>query len=88
MHNKLKFRRRPDLHIEGVEDIVIEIMNENKNNIIISVMYRPPSQHLETFLDKLDESLHNISQENKDVYFMRDYNIDLLSLHQSISSRF
>ena len=89
INNKIRFRRRPDLHIEGVEDIFIEIINENNKNTLMGVVYRPPNHHIDTFLDNLDESLHIISQEKKDIYIMGDYNIDLLSLtNQNTSSRF
>ena len=89
LHNKLKFRKRPNLHIEGAEDIFIEIITENDKNIIIGVVYRPPNHPIDTFLNDLDVSLHNISQENKYVYLMGDFNIDLLSsINQHTSSHF
>ena len=88
LHNQLKCRKRPDLHIEGTENIFIEIINKSDKNLIIGVVYRPPNNLIDPFFDKLDESLHKITQENKPVYLMGDYNIDLLSpTNQHTSSR-
>ena len=88
LHNQLKCRKRPDLHIEGTEDIFIEIINKSDKNLIIGVVYRPPNNLIDPFFDKLDESLHKITQENKPVYLMGYYNIDLLSpTNQHTSSR-
>ena len=75
----LKFRMRPDIHIDGAEDLFIEITNERGKNIIIGVIYRPPNNSMDTFLVKLDDALNAISQESKQIYLMGDFNIDLLS---------
>ena len=88
LYNQLKYFGRPDLHIEGAEDIFIEIVNSKDKNIVIGVIYRPPSNPIDIFLDKLDDSLNSISKDNKLIYLMGDFNIDLLSpTHQQISSR-
>ena len=88
LNNQLTFRKRPDLHFEGAEDIFIEIINDSDKNIIVGVIYRPPNNHIDTFLDKLDDSLNKVSQENKQIYLMGDYNVDLLSpTNQHVSSR-
>ena len=34
LNNQLTFRKRPDLHFEGAEDIFIEIINDSDKNII------------------------------------------------------
>ena len=47
-------------------------------NIIISTIYRPPHTNVESFLGEFDRLLHQINLENKDVYLMGDFNIDLL----------
>ena len=79
LNNQLTFRKRPDLHFEGTKDIFIEIINDSDKNIIVGVIYRPPNNHIDTFLDKLDDFLNKVSQENKQIYLMGDYNVDLLS---------
>ena len=88
IHNKLKFKLRPDLHISGSEDIFIEIINSKSKNIIVGTIYRPPNSEIDLFLHDIDEGLHKILQENKNVYLMGDYNIDLLTTTQHNNLRF
>ena len=78
LRNQLNIQIRHDIHIEGAEDIFVEVINDFGKNILIGVVYRPPNNQIETFLDNLDESLHTIIGENKDVYLMGDYNINIL----------
>ena len=72
IHNQLKFKLRPDLHIRGSEDIFIEIINSKSKNIIVGTIYRPPNNEIDLFLHDIDEGLHKILQENKNVYLMGD----------------
>ena len=81
--DKLNIKSRPDLHIEGAEDLFIEVLNDHSKNIIVGVIYRPPNNDLDSFLEKLEEVLDSITRENKDVYLMGDYNIDLLNTENS-----
>ena len=78
----LTYKLRKDIHIHGVEDIYIELKNESGKNVIIGTLYRPPSYNVSEFLEHLDESLEKISRENKRIYLMGDYNIDLTSTTQ------
>ena len=41
-------------------------------------IYRPPYTNVDLFLDEFDRMLHKVNLENKDVYLMGDFNIDLL----------
>ena len=77
--DKLKTKSRPDLHIEGGEDLFVEVQNHNGKNFIVGVIYRPPNNNLDIFLEKLEEVLIKVTRENKEVYLMGDFNIDLLS---------
>ena len=88
VHDQLKFKRRHDLHIDGTEDLFIEITNNKDRNIIIGTIYRPPNNGIDLFLHNFDEGLNRISQENKYIYLMGDYNIDLLTSIQPNNSRF
>ena len=88
IHDQLKVKRRPDLHITGAEDLFIEIVNDKHKNIIVGTIYRPPNNVFDPFLQSFDEELHKILHENKNVYLMGDYNIDLLSTTQQNSPRF
>ena len=78
IRNDIRFKLRSDLQIENTEYIFIEILNNNAKNAIVGVIYRPPSRNVDIFLDKLGSCLDIITQENKDVYLMGDFNINLL----------
>ena len=66
--NSLKFITRLDLDIfsEDIESVFIEVRNKVEN-IIVAVVYRPPSHNLSNFLSQLQESLIKIVQEKKNV---------------------
>ena len=69
---------RPDLSVDGTENLFIKILNEKVKNIVVGIIYRPPNRSIDTFLDKFDECLDIVSQENKEIYLMGDFNINLL----------
>ena len=75
--NEHRVRVRSDIHIEGCEDLFVEIVTEKFKNKIIGIIYRPPCNIPDTFLEKLDECLSIITRENKEVYLMGDFNIDM-----------
>ena len=77
---KLIYKIRKDIYIDGIENLFIEI---DKN--IIGTLYRPPSNNIVNFLDKLEKELDKMSRENKHIYIMGDFNIDLSQSLQSIS---
>ena len=62
-----------------LESIFIEIINKNKKNIIIGCVYRHPSMDIDDFnSNHLEQTLEKISNENKDVFLLGDWNIDLM----------
>ena len=73
IHCKFKHKIRKDIQIEGIENIYIEIENKFGKNIIIGTLY----SNINTFLERIDEQLEKISRENKNIYLMGDFNIDL-----------
>ena len=73
----IDYRLRKDIHVEGVEDIFIEVKNDNGKNILVGILYRPPSNNTTNFLEHFDEMLEKVSRENKHIYLLGDYNIDL-----------
>ena len=83
---KLKYKTRKDIYIDGIESAFIEVDNKFGKNIIVGTLYRPPGNNVNNFLENLDKELDKISSENKHVYMMGDFNIDLSHSLQSISS--
>ena len=69
----------------GIENLFIEIDNKSGKNIIVGTLYRPPSNNIVNFLEKLENGLDKLSRENKHIYIMGDFNIDLSQSLQSIS---
>lgn len=83
VHNLQRIKVRPDIHIEGCEDLFIEIINEKYKNKIVGVIYRPPNYASDVFLNQLENCLNIITRENKEVYFMGDFNIDMTKTDMS-----
>ena len=83
---KLKYKTRKDIYIDGIESAFIEVDNKFGKNIIVGTLYRPPGNNVNNFLENLDKELDKISSENKHIYMMGDFNIDLSHSLQSISS--
>ena len=50
--------------------------------MFIGVLYRPPKQNLQHFINGLDSFLVRISKENKTCYFEADWNLDLMKHHK------
>ena len=87
LNDKLKFKIRNDISIRDTETLFIEILNKQNKNIIVGLIYRPPSNPLDPFFDDLDAYIHILSTENKHIYLMGDFNIDLLSTTQTHGQR-
>ena len=86
IHSDLNFKVRHDLSIESAESLFIEITNLKGKNRVIGVIYRPPDKSVDEFLHSLDECLGPLNNENKDLFLMGDFNIDL-SIPHTLSNR-
>ena len=79
----MEYAVRIDLVInEYIESIFIEIDKEYMNakkNIVIGVIYRIPNTNMMDFDTTLASVLEQLCMENKLVYLMGDYNIDLFN---------
>ena len=80
----LKYKIRKDIYIDGIANLFIEIDNKFGKNIIVGTLYRPPINNIVNFLEKLEKELDKMSRENKHIYIMGDFNIDLSQSLQSI----
>ena len=67
--------------IECAESLFMEINRPKEKNIIVGVVYRPPNQELQDFMNSLDLLLASISKENKICYVVGDWNLDLIKHH-------
>ncbi|XP_065684726.1 uncharacterized protein LOC136096953 [Hydra vulgaris] len=82
INNRLAYKPRNDLLIykpKELESIFIEIINPKKSNIIVGCIYRHPKMSLDNFLSfYLNPLLKNLTKENKTIFILGDFNIDLL----------
>ena len=80
--NTLSYVSRPNLQIYKphlLESNFVEIINPKKTNIIIGCIYRHPSMDLEEFNEcYLSILLEKLSKENKSVFLLGNFNVDLL----------
>ena len=81
--NHLSYKCCNDLNIykkNELESTFIEIVNPKKSNIIVGVIYRHPSMDLTDFnCNYLNKLLENISKEQKSIFLLRDFNVNLLN---------
>ena len=66
-----------------MEFTFIEIVNTKKSNIIVGVIYRHPSKDLADFNSNyLNKLLANISKEQKSMFLLGDFNVNLLNYNE------
>ena len=81
IHNSFNVKERADITLPPnlCESIFLEIQMYNRKNVIVGVIYRDPSSNIADFNDNINICLNQIINENKDVYVMGDWNINLLN---------
>ena len=80
----LNYKERPDLAFcdnECAESLFVEINRSNEKNVIVGIVYRPPDSKLNEFLCDFDLLVEKISKENKLVFLMGDWNLNLIRHH-------
>ena len=79
--NHLSHKGRNDLNIykkNELESTFVEIVNPRKSNIIVGVTYRHPSMDLTDFnYNYLNKLLENISIEQKSIFLLGDFSVNL-----------
>ena len=66
-----------------MESTLIEIVNPRKSNIIVVVIHRHPSMDLADFnCNYLKRLLKNTSKEQKSIFLLGDFNVNLLNYNQ------
>ena len=83
IRNNLHFKRYPIQEMNrNIECLFIEVICPNpRNNIIVGVIYRPPSGGITNFTTAMAEILRKISSKHKTCYLLGDFNIDLKKYH-------
>ena len=84
--NHLSYKCCNDLNIykkNELESTFIEIVNPKKSNILVGVIYRYPSMDLADFNGNyLNKLLENISKEQKSIFLLGDFNVNLLNYNE------
>ena len=85
VRNGAKCKLREDLTISDdyCESLFIEIDKSvfwSGRDLLIAVICRPPNTDIKLFIDALRDMLEKIQQENKLLYLVGDYNINLLNV--------
>ena len=84
--NHLSYKCCNDLNIykkNELESTFTEIANPKKSNIIVGVIYRHPFMDLTDFTcNYLNKLLENISKEQKSIFLLGDFNVNLLNYNE------
>jgi hypothetical protein len=77
--NSVQYKVRGDLNVSSpnYESCFVEIERNNQNNLLIGVVYRAHNS-IDHFTNEFNQLLSKINNENKTIYIMGDFNIDLL----------
>ena len=92
----IKFKPQKDLDTayrdkgNEFQSICIEILNDNKPNMIIGVYYRHPKKNSDNiFLENLKKTLHSLRSNNEICLVAVDFNYDILKYeHNSVINNF
>ena len=67
-----------------IESLFVEIFIPRHKNMVIRVIYRPPSENTLEFIEKVNEIISGVTKGNKHCCITGDFNLDLLK-HESHS---
>ena len=88
----IKYISRSDLDInnDDMESVFVELIKDGilgcKTNIIVGVIYRPPQKNIVIFTEHINNILSTLKPENKSIYILGDFNIDLFNSESHIDS--
>ena len=80
--NRLSYKSRTDLNMykKGqLESTFIEAINSKKSNIVVSCVYKHPNMDVLDFNSLINQLLDKISKEQKKIFLLGDFNINLLN---------
>ena len=63
----------------GCESIFFEIAGSNNKKAVVGCMYRAPNSDSTSFIENIESQLQILNMENKDVYIMGDFNLNLMN---------
>ena len=80
----LTVAKRDDICVynSDIESVFVEIDKDqirSSKNIVIGTIYRPPGQDIDNFNLEINKKLDKLHKENKTIYIMGDFNINLMN---------
>ena len=80
----LTVAKRDDICVynSDIESVFVEIDKDqirSSKNIVIGTIYRPPGQDIYNFYLEINKILDKLHKENKTIYIMGDFNINLMN---------
>ncbi len=75
VQNHIPVKIRRDLMLQDIEALWLQIHLPQAKPILIGCCYRPPSADM-IYLDRICKMLDKASDENRELYFVGDLNID------------
>ena len=79
--NHLPYKTKKYKKID-LESTFVEIINPKKSNIIVGTICRHPKMDVTEFNNILNNLLKKINQEQKTVFLLGDFNIDLMHYNE------
>ena len=76
VRDSIKYKPRPDVPVEDLEIICIEVEPPKSRSFLVFAWYRPPSDPVVSF-DKLEKVLSFLDKEGKEIILLGDTNCNL-----------
>ena len=73
----LNYKERLDLAVDEVQNLCL--LKHKEKNVTIGIVYRPPDSNSNEFLSDLDQVLEKTTEENKLVFSMGEWNLNLIT---------
>lgn len=86
IHCHFPCKVRYDLIKDNIEAIWIQMHLPHLKPFLAGCCYRAPNSNVE-YLDTLCEMMYHITEENREIYLLRDSNVDWLSENCSLKSK-
>ena len=65
---------------ESIESLFIEVDSKYKKNTVFGVIYRPPGQSIDLFINEFTNILNKINASSHNCFIMGDFNLDLMKI--------
>ena len=75
---KFTARQRPDLFIQDIETVWLELTLPNRKKALICALYKPPNADFDAFKASLDNILEQSASEGVETLILGDFNCDML----------